>query len=46
MKIQVKTINRSVIGNFCGLNDDGSLLIDSLAGLINITAGDVVLIGK
>jgi len=45
-KIKVNMIKNSVIGNFCGLNDDGALLLDSLAGPINVTAGDVFLVGK
>ena len=45
-QIKVKTLNKSTIGNFFGLNEDGSLVLNCSSGRMLVSAGDIALVGK
>ncbi len=44
--IKIKTVNNSTIGSFFGLNEHGSLILKCSSGLIEVSAGDVALVGN
>ena len=45
-KIRVKTVDKTTIGNFCGISDEGSLILDCPTGKKFVASGDVFLMGK
>lgn len=44
-RIKVKTINNTSYGSFFGINNNGSLILDTSTGTVLITAGDIFLVG-
>ena len=45
-RIRVKIINKVSYGSFSGINNDGSLILDTSEGIVFVTAGDVSLVGN
>ena len=45
-RIKIKTINKVSYGSFSGITNNGSLRLNTVAGIVFITAGDVFLVGN